>query len=135
MLWTNTGCKCCVRGTKQSAQTDLDGKYNVQAKAGDVPLFLCRMIDKTVVVGASSTVNVILKRKLNFLDEVVVVAFGKQTAKSIVGSVVTIGKSIGEATSDKCFDFPTGTVAGLILSLQVVSRVKTLHSYSWCFFH
>jgi hypothetical protein len=52
------------------------------------------MIDKTVVVGASSTVNVILK-KLNFLDEVVVVAFGKQTAKSIVGSVVTIGKVLG----------------------------------------
>jgi hypothetical protein len=41
-----------VRGTKQSAQTDLDGKYNVQAKAGDVLLFsYAGMIDKTVVVG------------------------------------------------------------------------------------
>jgi hypothetical protein len=51
------------QGTKQSAQTDLDGKYNVQAKAGDVLLFsYAGMIDKTVVVGASSTVNVILKR-------------------------------------------------------------------------
>jgi hypothetical protein len=57
------------------------------------------MIDKTVVVGASSTVNVILKR-VKILDEVVVVAFGKQTAKSIVGSVVTIGKEVlGKQTS------------------------------------
>jgi hypothetical protein len=42
MLWTNTRCKSYCQGTKQSAQTDLDGKYNVQAKAGDVFLFLCR---------------------------------------------------------------------------------------------
>jgi hypothetical protein len=36
MLWTNTRVNLIVKGTKQSAQTDLDGKYSVQAKAGDV---------------------------------------------------------------------------------------------------
>jgi hypothetical protein len=83
------------------------------------------MIDKTVVVGASSTVNVILK-KVKF-DEVVVVAFGKQTAKSIVGSVVTIGKEVlGKQQATSVLTSLQGTVAGLILSLQVVSRVKTL---------
>jgi hypothetical protein len=78
------GVNLVVKGTKQSAQTDLDGKYNVQAKAGDVLLFsYAGMIDKTVVVGASSTVNVILK-ELNFLDEVVVVALvSKRLSRSL----------------------------------------------------
>jgi hypothetical protein len=56
------GVNVVVRGTKQSAQTDLDGKYNVQAKAGDVlTLFLCRNDRQNSGSRASSTVNVILK--------------------------------------------------------------------------
>jgi TonB-linked SusC/RagA family outer membrane protein len=109
------GVNLIVKGTKKSAQTDLDGKYSVQAKAGDVLFFsYAGMIDKTVVVGASSTVNVILKEKLNFLDEVVVVAFGKQTAKSIVGSVVTIGKEVlGKQQATSVLTSLQGTVAGV----------------------
>jgi hypothetical protein len=42
------------------------------------------MIDKTVVVGASSTVNVILKR-VKFLDEVVVVAFVSKRLSRLLG--------------------------------------------------
>jgi hypothetical protein len=40
-----------------------------------------------VTVGSSTSLNVKLVKSL---DEVVVVAYGKQTAKSIVGSVYTI---------------------------------------------
>jgi hypothetical protein len=76
---------------QQSAQTDLDGKYNAIRRC--LTLFLCRNDRQNSGSRSSSTVNVILKEKLNFLDEVVVVAC-KQTAKSIVGSVVTIGKEV-----------------------------------------
>jgi TonB-linked SusC/RagA family outer membrane protein len=112
---TLPGVNLIVKGTKKSAQTDLDGKYRVQAKAGDILLFsYAGMIEKTVVVGASSVVNVILKEKLNFLDEVVVVAYGKQTAKSIVGSVATIGKEVlGKQQATSVLTSLQGTVAGV----------------------
>jgi hypothetical protein len=42
--------------------------------------------DKSVTVGSSTSLNVKLQAMAKSLDEVVV-AYGKQTAKSIVGSV------------------------------------------------
>jgi TonB-dependent SusC/RagA subfamily outer membrane receptor len=53
------------------------------------------MQDASAKVGASNTINFKLQTGKS-LDEVVVVAYGKQKAKSIVGSVVTIGKEVLE---------------------------------------
>jgi TonB-linked SusC/RagA family outer membrane protein len=90
------GANVIVRGTKNGVQTDFDGKYAIKAKVGDVLLItFVGMQDATAKVGASNTINVKLQIGKS-LDEVVVVAYGKQKAKSIVGSVVTIGKEVLE---------------------------------------
>jgi TonB-linked SusC/RagA family outer membrane protein len=90
------GANVIVKGTKNGVQTDFDGKYAIKAKVGDVLVVsFVGMQDMSVKVGASNTVNFKLQIGRS-LDEVVVVAYGKQKAKSIVGSVVTIGKEVLE---------------------------------------
>ena len=91
------GANVIVKGTTTGTQTDFDGKYSIRAKAGDVLVFsFLGMTEKTATVGAASTVNVVLQAGARSLEEVVVVAYGKQKAKSIVGSVVTVGKEVLE---------------------------------------
>jgi TonB-linked SusC/RagA family outer membrane protein len=90
------GANVVVKGTKNGVQTDFDGKYAIKAKVGDVLVVsFVGMQDASAKVGASNTVNFKLQIGKS-LDEVVVVAYGKQKAKSIVGSVVTIGREVLE---------------------------------------
>jgi hypothetical protein len=56
------GVNVIVKSTNQSAQTDFDGKYAVTAKKGDVLLFsFIGMQNKSVTVGVSNSINVILE--------------------------------------------------------------------------
>lgn len=85
------GVNVNVKGTKNSAQTDLDGKYVVKAKTGDVLVFsYMGMQDAVVTIGASSTVNTKMKEDGKELDEVVVVAYGKAKKSSYTGSATQI---------------------------------------------
>lgn len=94
---TLPGANVLIKGSKSGVQTDFDGKYSLKAKAGDVLVFsFVGMAEKALTVGASSTINVVLQPMSKTLEEVVVVAYGKQKAKSIVGSVVTVGKEVLE---------------------------------------
>ncbi|WP_339918650.1 TonB-dependent receptor [uncultured Flavobacterium sp.] len=89
------GVNVVVKGTKVGIQTDFDGKFSIQAKTGDVLVFsFVGLEDKSVTVGSSTSLNVKLQAMAKSLDEVVVVAYGKQTAKSIVGSVATIDSEV-----------------------------------------
>jgi outer membrane receptor protein involved in Fe transport len=89
------GVNVVVKGTKVGIQTDFDGKFSIQAKTGDILVFsFVGLEDKSVTVGSSTSLNVKLQAMAKSLDEVVVVAYGKQTAKSIVGSVATIDSEV-----------------------------------------
>ena len=91
------GVNVVVRGTKNATQTGFDGKYSIKAKQGDILVFsFLGMEDKQVTVGSSNVLNASLKTVSKKLEEVVIVAYGKQKAKSIVGSVVTVGKDVIE---------------------------------------
>ncbi|MEZ7499186.1 TonB-dependent receptor [Flavobacterium sp. Arc3] len=89
------GVNVIVKGTTRGVQTDFDGKYSLKVNTGDVLVFsFIGMDDKSVTVGASNRVSVSLQSNAKSLDEVVIVAYGKQTAKSIVGSVATIDSDV-----------------------------------------
>lgn len=91
------GVNIIVKGTKTSTQTDFDGGYSIKAKTGDVLIFsYVGMDDKQVTVGTSNNLNVALESSTKTLDEVVVVAYGKQKAKEIVGSVATVSADVFE---------------------------------------
>lgn len=91
------GVNVLVKGTKISTQTDFDGGYSIKAKTGDVLIFsYIGMEDRQISVGASDKVNVTMESGIKSLDEVVVVAYGTQKQKAIVGSVVSIGAEVLE---------------------------------------
>jgi TonB-linked SusC/RagA family outer membrane protein len=89
------GANVSVKGSPKGVQSDLDGRYSIRANTGDVLIFsFVGMTDKSVKVGSSSSINVVLESESKSLEEVVIVAYGKQKSKSIVGSVVTVGKEV-----------------------------------------
>ena len=109
------GVNVVVKGTKVSTQTDFNGVYSIQAKPGDVLQFsFMGMNDTSVTVGASNSVNAKLTSASQSLDEVVVVAYGKQKTKAIVGSVATVGKDILEKQqATNVLSAIQGSVAGV----------------------
>jgi TonB-linked SusC/RagA family outer membrane protein len=91
------GVNVVVKGTKKSIQTSFDGKYAIQAKAGDVLSFsFIGMKESTVTVGASNTVNVKMGATSQNLEEVVVVGYGTQKRSKVVQSSKVISNSAME---------------------------------------
>jgi len=86
------GVNVVVKGTKTGAQTDLNGKYVVKAKTGDVLTFsYMGMKDTNVTVASSSSLNIKMQDGGEELKEVVVqVAYGKVKKGSYAGSATQI---------------------------------------------
>ncbi|MEC4005550.1 VIT domain-containing protein [Flavobacterium sp. SUN052] len=83
------GATVVIRGTNRGVETDLDGKYSINAKPGDVLVFnFIGMKPTSVTVGNNKRIDVRLAESDVQLDEVVVTAFGSSRAKRSVSSSV-----------------------------------------------
>ncbi|PKB43298.1 TonB-linked SusC/RagA family outer membrane protein [Cellulophaga sp. RHA19] len=112
---TLPGVTVLVVGTTTGTQTDFDGNYTIKAKVGQV-LRYSYVGQKTTErkVGASSTISLQMEEDAEALDEVVVVAYGSQKKKSIVGSVTSLGvEEIGNQQLTTVTSAIQGTVAGV----------------------
>ncbi|WP_298392371.1 von Willebrand factor type A domain-containing protein [Flavobacterium sp.] len=68
------GAAIVVKGTTNGVSTDINGKYSIKAKSGDILVFsYIGYQTKGVTVGNSNTINVVLIELSNQLQEVVVV--------------------------------------------------------------
>lgn len=85
------GVGVVIVGTKKSTVSDLDGKYSISAKKGDVVRFsFIGMKSIDITVGDKTTIDVVLEEDISSLNEVVVVGFGKQSKVSVTGAVSTV---------------------------------------------
>lgn len=109
------GVSVTIKGTSEGGQTDLNGKYSLNVKPGDVLVFsFIGMQDVTYKVGTGTLHNVSLAAEDNQLDEVVVVAYGTQSKSSIAGSVSTIGsKELGNVVASNVTQGLVGKVGGV----------------------
>ena len=84
------GVTITVKGTSRSTSTDSNGQFSIDAKIGDI--LVAKSIGyKTQEVSISSLVVTIdLASESEALEEVVVVAYGKQKKANLTGSVATI---------------------------------------------
>lgn len=85
------GASVLVKGTTIGTDTDIDGKFTVKAKKGDVLQF--RYVGYEPLkfkVGDSNVINVMLQENENNLDEVVVVGYGTQKRKLVTGSTFQV---------------------------------------------
>lgn len=85
------GVNVTVKGTSRNAITDFDGKYSISAKAGEILEFsFLSMETKTAVVGASSTVSVVLVEATNKLTEVVIDSYRTTSKRTSAVAATTV---------------------------------------------
>lgn len=84
------GATVLLKGTKTGVSSDFDGNYSIQAKTGDVLEFsFVGMKTKSVTVGASSKIDVVMESDTNF-DEVVVVGTDTKRRAELTSAVSNV---------------------------------------------
>ena len=95
------GVSVVVKGTTHGTSTDIDGKYELQAKAGDVLEFssvgYTTQTKKVVGGGKSYSLSVVLKESTQELTEVVVVGYGTQKKENLTGAIATVDAKVLES--------------------------------------
>ncbi|MBE9602233.1 TonB-dependent receptor [Pedobacter sp. MC2016-24] len=85
-----------IKGASRGVVTDKDGRYMIEAEAGDVLVFsYVGYVTREIPAGSQSTVNVKLEIEDASLNEVVVVGYGTQKKVNLTGAVSQVtGKDL-----------------------------------------
>jgi len=106
-----------IKGTSINTSTDSTGKFTIAAKTGDV-LVIGRVgyLQKEIVVGKSSTVELKLDENGSDLKDVVVIGYGKTKRKDVTGAISSISGEDLRRTQPTTFDQALqGKVPGVII--------------------
>ncbi|WP_239495031.1 carboxypeptidase-like regulatory domain-containing protein [Pedobacter yulinensis] len=109
-----------IKGTPAGTQTDLDGKFSLQAGVEDV-LVISYVGYQTqeIRVGNAASFKIVLKSAAAKLDEVVVVGYGTQNRRTVTSSIAKLDKEVlASAPRSNVGSALQGTIPGL----QVVTR-------------
>lgn len=113
------GVSVIVRGTVTGTQTDAEGKYSIRVGVGqELQFSFVGMTTVQRVVTADATViDVTLELDATSLEEVLVVAYGDQEKKAIVGSVASLNsETLEKQQLTTVTQALQGTVPGVIIS-------------------
>ncbi len=110
------GVTVMVKGATTGVITDLNGEYSIKVPNDTSSLVFSYVGFKsqTIQVGSRRIIPVSLSDNSESLDEVTVVAFGKQKKESIIGSIATIKPSELKVPSSNLTTSLAGKVAGII---------------------
>lgn len=109
------GVTIIVEGTTRGVITDVDGSYSIDAKPNDKLVFsYIGMEDQTIEVSTKTRIDVVLIEKIDELEEVTIVAFGKQKKASIISSIETVRVDDLRVPSSNLTTAFAGRMAGLI---------------------
>lgn len=109
------GVAIIVVGSTRGVTTDLDGSFEIEVRASDKLTFsYLGMEDQTIQVGNQKTVTVKMAPKVDELQEVTVVAFGKQKKESVIGAITTISIDDIKMPVGKISTSLAGQMAGIV---------------------
>jgi len=109
------GATIIVLGTTRGVITGADGNYAIDVGPADKLVFsFVGMESRTIEVGNQAVINIQLEEKVDELDEVTVVAFGKQKKESVISSISTVKTSDLKVPSSNLTTALAGRVSGLI---------------------
>ncbi|GAB6120050.1 TonB-dependent receptor [Dysgonomonas termitidis] len=109
------GATVTVEGSTRGVSTDTDGTYSIDVEDEDKLVFsYLGMESQTILVGTQTEINVTLKEKSDMLNEVTVVAFGKQKKESLISSIQTVNTKDLKVPSSNLTTAFAGRIAGLI---------------------
>lgn len=109
------GVTIVVDGTPRGVITDVDGTYSIEAgKEGKLVFSFIGLQTQVVEVGGRTKIDVVLVPKTEELEDVTIVAFGKQKKESVLGSISTVKVGELKVPSSNLTTTFAGRVAGLI---------------------
>lgn len=80
-----------VKGTTNGTIVDVDGKYSLKAKEGDIlQAVFTGFITEEVTVGSKTKINFLLREDRQLIDEVVVIGYGAAKKSDLTGSVTSV---------------------------------------------
>ena len=90
------GVNVVIKGTTEGTTTDTDGRYTLAVPSSESVLVFSFIGLKTqeITVGGRTQIDVSMDVDISQLTEVVVVAYGEQTQRSIVGSVASVDSEL-----------------------------------------
>lgn len=113
---TMPGVSITIRGTGSGTITDANGEFSITVPSDAAVLeFKFMGYDtETVTVGSRKVLSVVLKESTTSLDEVTIVAFGKQKKESVVSSIQTVNIGELKAPTSNLTTALQGRIAGMI---------------------
>jgi TonB-linked SusC/RagA family outer membrane protein len=109
------GATIIIKGTTRGVITDTDGTFSIQATPEnqlEISYLGYQML--TVPVGKQTYINVALTPNVNELDEVTIVAFGKQKKESVISAIQTVNIKDLKIPSSNMTTALGGRIAGMI---------------------
>ena len=112
------GVTVLVKGTQNGTVTDIDGKFSLQISPNSETLVFSFVGLKTteVAIGTSTVINVSLETENVALEEMVVVAYGTQKKRDVIGSVASVKSEELTRMATPSFD---QALQGLATGVQV----------------
>ena len=111
------GVSVFVDGTTLGVSTGVDGDYVIDvpdAKGKTLVFSMIGMATKNVVIGNSTTLNVVLEEDANFLDETVVIGYATVKRRDLMGSVSSVdNKSLTQVPVASVTEALSGRMAGV----------------------
>ncbi|MBE9665714.1 SusC/RagA family TonB-linked outer membrane protein [Mucilaginibacter boryungensis] len=109
------GASVIIKGTTTGTQTDVNGKYTINAPANAILVFTSIGYDKQEVsVNGQTEINVTLTSSTQQLNQVVVVGYGTQRKRDLTGAITSVkGEDIAKFTVTNPIAALQGSVAGL----------------------
>lgn len=109
------GVNIVVVGSTRGVSTDIDGTFSIDVKPTDKLSFsFLGMEDQVVAVENKRVLSIVMKEQSGLLDEVTVVAFGKQKKESVIASVATVKPAELRVPSSNLTTSFAGKIAGVI---------------------
>ena len=94
-----------IQGTRTGAAADANGAYTISAPSNATLIFSSiGYVNEEVAVSGRSTVNVALNPSVESLENVVVVAYGTQSARTVTASVASIKSDVLKDAPNVNFD-------------------------------
>lgn len=109
------GATIIVKGSTRGVTTGIDGSYDIEVADNEILVYsFLGMQDQEVKVGNQKIIVVRLKEQTDELEEVTVVAFGKQKKSSVIGSISTITADELKVPVAKISTSLAGQLAGIV---------------------
>lgn len=111
------GAAIMVAGSTRGVTTDLDGSFELEVSSSDKLLIsYLGMEDREIIVGNQNDIVIRLNPKADELDEVTIVAFGKQKKESVIGAITTLSAESLKMPVGKISTSLAGQLAGLVVT-------------------